>query len=1768
MRKLEVSAETAKAMSLPLRLAGVPLVEWIKVTNTGDEDLWHVEVSASSSLFGRWSRQTSLKVSESQWWLVNVLADVAQLEVSKEKIESVTVLARTGGIAFGAEMIFEVLPKDSWAGELSIPEALAAHMMEGLSFPLEVLGKALENGVIVNGYADGKRGVLAQMEGLYKALGHMGIKSVPPSKDYRSGQRMMGSEELKSKREATGLDLAAIYASCLEMAGLNALIAVGRRTAAVGCWTREDSFEFPAIDCRRDVASLEKDGSIVMIDPSISQGSFADSVKAGSSLLDGDEFCFLVDVARARMSGIYHLGHWVPADRQLSIDGSKLHEWESSFALDRLISYDNRNVVKILVPDLSLLVKLLKKAEIPVLPYGHGGDPSAEARRHLLSGSALTFMEAGALRAAIAEMGQAVCLGLGTLKWLSADGKPHLAPLALIPMELAKRQNGFALITGDYEPVINEAAFRFLKSYGVAFEDIDMTDLEAGIAKVLAKANREANGRQGWEVASDAYFGNFPYQDLVLWKDFREADKGGLVSSLVDLSGWPEGEAMAETAIALALDSAQLKAVQRAGEGKSFFLNGPPGTGKTQVIAGIIANSLYQGKTVLFVSQNPQAISDCMRRLEPVGITPYCLEISGKEKNVATCLGKALLAKVPEFDGSLESKLAEAERLKGQLAGAMNALNDELTAHSGMTIYEAMTEVCETKGNFEFEGKIPKTLAELENLIQICARLEEAALKVGDVSKHPLRELENSKNNNSKEELLEALQGYLARLEELDEKSKRAKAALGIGGMDKNGYVTLEKFCKVLSGANWSQASAMDLNKLVRHSDKTREILKAGIARDKAKTAIQARFADNIFSIDPTYLKERWDNATGFLGSLERAKLGKILRGSLIDGKLTNEDAGSVIEELAEYGRLNSEVEESTQHLNMLFGRISSSPDWEAYISQIDAAIQLSLIATELVGKSLGRGLLDNASVIIKSGGSESARKLVGYGFGALSGESAKLSGLLGFDPANTQEKWLESGLEKVRQILGAMNGFDDYQTYLLAKEEASENGLDWALRSLGPGFARSVRRGALQKMIDRAFEEHHMLTGFSDAFLEKAEELERVQEEATRLAGKEIRAKLASDVAYASETFREEAAMLRSAVDAGTGEISIRKLFSSIPNMLKFLSPCVALSPLSVASCFEPSHPPFDLVIIDEASQMPASLAVGAIARGKALVVAGDPKQMKPGGADSLLDMCQVASLPEICLDRHYRSRHESLVAFSNKEYYGSSIKTFPAMANIGRVKLAKLSGTYDFRETKQNWAEADAVVSEIVRRLSNDRMKNDSIGVVAFGEEQKNLINELLKKAFATKPQLAEANRLSKEPVAVRTLKEAQGLARDAVFISVAIGRGANKKMPLNAGPISGEDGWRMLNVALTRARKELVVFTVMSSTDIKFGKRGLDGLANLKAFLEYAEELENDKSVKSVESEKAVESEKSLESEKSETQAYNPEIAKTLASSLEAKGFKVQLGAGNSQAQIDLAVLMPGKTDVYALGVIICGKEYNWDQGEQTKAALKAVGWRLSYVWAVDWLRDPDRELKRLEKKIAEAIEEERWQPSSGPADLGMTWAASIEKIDYRKAALPADPGTANQFANPKSRPKITAQLKEILEAEAPILTDDLMDRLSEVWCFGKPGARTRRLVDDILGDMNILKTVEGSKIFCWKPGQAPSKCKTFRVFPYGVSRPILDIPIEELTAAVLYTAQRMDTCSKDKIEKETAKLFGAYLAGVELKKMEAAVRRAVKNGLKLE
>lgn len=438
-----------------------------------------------------------------------------------------------------------------------------------------------------------------------------------------------------------------------------------------------------------------------------------------------------------------------------------------------------------------------------------------------------------------------------------------------------------------------------------------------------------------------------------------------------------------------------------------------------------------------------------------------------------------------------------------------------------------------------------------------------------------------------------------------------------------------------------------------------------------------------------------------------------------------------------------------------------------------------------------------------------------------------------------------------------------------------------------------------------------------------------------------------------------------------------IRSLLAETMPVAKRMKPCFLMSPLSVAQYLPAATAIFDVVIFDEASQMTVWDAVGAIARGAQFVCVGDPKQLPPtsffvkGDAieddpdldataqdlESILDECLANGLFATYLNWHYRSRHESLIAFSNRHYYEDRLNTFPAAESNDRLGVSFRfveDALYD-HTTHTNEKEAIALVDYLFCRLESEEERVRSWGVVTFSVSQKRLIERLIEKR-ANGVEWAKEFFDDAKPDAffVKNLENVQGDERDVIIFSIAYAPDAEGNFAMMFGPINHPGGERRLNVAITRAREQVIVFSATHSSEIHAERTNSVGVRHLKALMDYAETGRLDGDGRCVATDRS--------------RGLIGEVRRFL----ESHGYEVVENVGRSSMPIDLAVRDPGNANRYVLAIELDGSKYasQWsvrDRDILREDVLRDLGWNYLRLWSIDWAFDR----KRTEKRILDAL-----------------------------------------------------------------------------------------------------------------------------------------------------------------------------------------------------
>jgi len=723
------------------------------------------------------------------------------------------------------------------------------------------------------------------------------------------------------------------------------------------------------------------------------------------------------------------------------------------------------------------------------------------------------------------------------------------------------------------------------------------------------------------------------------------------------------------------------------------------------------------------------------------------------------------------------------------------------------------------------------------------------------------------------------------------------------------------------------------------------------------------------------------------------------------------------------------------------------------------------------------------------------------------------------------------------------------------------------------------------------------------------------------------LRARLCGGLPSQDEVTRSsEWGFLRHEITKKRAHKPLRELMSNIPTALTKLTPCLLMSPISIAQYLAPDAEPFDLVVFDEASQISVWDAIGAIARGKQVVMVGDPKQLPPtsffdraesqiddedveADLESILDECIGASLPTLNLSWHYRSRSESLIAFSNHRYYGGGLVTFPSPVTEDRaVSFHHVNGIYEKGGARINKAEAKAVVADIVRRLKTPNFSASklTIGVVTFNSEQQKLIEDLLdeerRKDASIEHHFSDS---LLEPIFVKNLESVQGDERDIMYFSITYGPDSSGAVSMNFGPMNREGGERRLNVAITRARQEFRVFSSLRAEQMDLSRTQAAGVRDLKHFLEFAER-----------GPRAL-----AEATAGSLGGFESPFEEAVAGELSSKGWTIHTQVGASAFRIDLAVVHPDAAGSYLCGIECDGATYHRsatakDRDMLREHVLRGLGWEVLRIWSTDWwvdskgtaekvhaklnaLLETDRERRFLmaerldaDIKAESAIEQamaigsgdnsSEQQPSSSPSSHQRSTttgeAGHVPESAYANEFALRSSGTlsdgsvyveadplavvpnpnADTFFDLAYDASLRAMISHVVSVEGPILDMVLARRISKAHGWQRAGRRIQEKVEAIARSAFKTTDEEGVGTFYWPSSIQPGQCVDFRATGAEVLRSVDEVCIEELFSLVDLTAP--DAASDEELLVAMARELG-------VRRLGSAVRARLEHAIAL-
>jgi very-short-patch-repair endonuclease len=1417
-------------------------------------------------------------------------------------------------------------------------------------------------------------------------------------------------------------------------------------------------------------------------------------------------------------------------------------------------------------------------------------------------------------RSTIEEQGvNALFFALGMLHHKeSADSDVVLrAPTVLVPVELTRKsaRSGYLVRVTDDDPMVNPSLAEYVRrNFGVTLPELpDLSEITDYDLQDLFRQVAEAIGQQtGWRITTDSYLGLFNFQKLVMYKDLeKNAEAFGahrLVKQLVTREGsqtfgLPEAiRAMEldrefppeETFQVVDADSSQLRAIAAVARRHDLVLEGPPGTGKSQTITNLIAQAIASGKSVLFAAEKKAALDVVHTRLVSAGLGEFCLEVHSTKANKRAVMQELKTA----LDASLQRPQGvpvsgdRLKRVRAQLTDYAAAVHTSF-GRLGISPFEGFGRLGAVLDapKLPFGSSIDDiTTEDLEEIDRRLADLAAHAAVVGDVRSHPWRDTRATFYGEASLDTIEDLvraaaveAADVARIAAHAERTFGLPPISSFADVDVAGRIADVSVrspgapLRVLENAAWNQAppQATALVTLGRSVDALAKKVGAWFAED----ALQQDHATDI-----AYVEQKSQGFFGFLAfvdgryrSIKRRWIGyrkPAYEKALIDQA---NDLKSVDQLRADRRRLEDHATPGRE----LFGALwqGESSDWallDRYIGWV----------VEFRGLCVTHGLQRQAMEVAAQAHPDvsGVRGLVAAA-AKLRQTITALCNAVGWPDTYFDGQALLKIAGRVAELEGSQGLAPRWAAFEAARQQldgtSAENMVAAAMRgeiAFGD-LPRAYRRAFYQKWLDRVVHERPTLRHFQTLSHEQRvaefRELDQrvLHENRVRLVTQqreEVQRKLLeTDAAAGMPYLRREMARQR-------GLSPLRRTIQQAEAAIRAIKPCFLMSPLSVAQYLNGAGPTFDLVLFDEASQLPAEEAIGAIARGRQLVVVGDPKQLPPTNffsiastdtpvplgedglpvyedSESVLEEYMGAGVPVTRLKWHYRSAHESLITFSNVSFYDADLYTFPSVdTGTGEYGLTfehVADGVYEGKGL--NMAEARRVVDAVVDHIKT--RSEESLGVGTFNMRQQIAIQDELELRRRQDPSIESFFGNGRaEPFFVKNLENIQGDERDVIFLSVTYAKGPDGRLRYHFGPINGENGWRRLNVLTTRARKRMRVFSSMRGDEISPAASASTGPRLLRDFLLYAERGRLESTLANAQA--AVES--PLESD--------------VLTELTRRGYTVDPQIGVAGYRIDLGVRDPALPGRYVCGIECDGVAYHSsetarDRDRLRQQVLEGRGWTIVRLWSTDWFKDRAGQIERLAAAIENArrsaldheatqreakqrADEERAAKEAERKAKALSAQGTSPAGAYQRPVVPAYQIAGGQgrlaeeniLDTPLSR--IVLAFVSTVHIESPVHVEDLFARVAGVWST-RLSSRISKRIEEALEAAVRERSVERRGDFVWKPGR-PCRVRSRT----GIRIPPERIAPEEYQEAIRLVLQSAGTLSKQELIAEVRSVLG--------------------------
>lgn len=1227
-------------------------------------------------------------------------------------------------------------------------------------------------------------------------------------------------------------------------------------------------------------------------------------------------------------------------------------------------------------------------------------------------------------------------LAIGMLSW-SFKGQALKSPLILVPVRIERiaKSAEFRITlddTGESTPNFSLLE-KLRRELGIDLpemwappEDQSGIDIKETFKKL--QESLIATGVEGFHVAEEAHLAILQFSKFRLWKDlddhWEEFTQNSVVNHLAhhshevfeDQAPAPVDENLDELLLGCPLpaDGSQLKAISHALSGRSFVLEGPPGTGKSQTITNMLARAMVDGKRILFVAEKAQALSVVKNRLDAVGLGALALDVHDKSSSPTQIKAQILAAleATSSFDAGL---LEDARRILDGSQQLLSQYADKAAQPNaaGLSLYEALNDSLQPREDVpplsvpqelvanSSEEKFSNLRTAMKNIIDL-----DGSVKAGKQSGWRFigKALSDEKIDEfiSQVERIDKLTADVGETPTLEKSLKSVKTPADLEAIfqvyDRED-LNREKLRSVQT-VSWEKS----IESIFSDVD---ELLKSS---DSALLVFRPEVLDlNVKELSKTYASMQ--NAGFFDRSRIKKSIIKILDTEKLSGqKIRPKRLTIYIESLTELASKVDKIREKAldeclvvmpEEWNPLSGLGRSE-----FQTETDKLRRLSYV---FVGQGSDSAKIE-AVETLRAGATGAELKMLRdiefevsdlkLKFALNDSDFADWVGI----ESGLIETWIQKAPTRGTTLESRKNSFIAWNRLLKALTPLRDASLDQACDELLNGTVRlsDAPIGFENGIASASVKERIATLGLQEFDgINHDVQVNRYSRSLARLRQlmpESMAHRVLSSRPFDAASTRGRIAQLRNQVTKKRGGLTIRALFAEFSDIIPNLLPCVMTNPDSLARLFPPRSKQFDIVVFDEASQIRVAEAIGAMGRANSVIVVGDTRQMPPtsfarvnddigdfeevesladlegqvGDQESLLDECKDALNSTLELTWHYRSQEESLIAFSNEAYYENRLSSFPTPGGkkkelgfgIHFHKVESASTPAKFldlmrnskgelpQSTRINLDETHAITQDVVKRFDLSPEKIPSVGIVTFNIEQRTLIEKALNLCGNSRVAAALQDD-SEEGLFVKNIEFVQGDERDAILFSIGRTPGPEGLVSLTGfGPLTQRGGHRRFNVAITRARQEVHLYCSFLPGQLAAETATNQGVKDLKTYLQWARDEQNEFGVGPT--------------KRSVKDAHRETIAKQL----EQRGFEVSQDLGFSEFRVDLSMKAKNKKDSPEIAILLDGPPWRgrstiFDRDVLPVDILKnLMGWPYIFrVWAPEWLRDSESVINRI-------------------------------------------------------------------------------------------------------------------------------------------------------------------------------------------------------------